>query len=150
MLHRVQSLVPGLMVALATVAATPVLAQGDRPSGRSDTRYLMSEDLFAIPGQQGHVLHLKLPPGWVGLRHTHTGDVFVYVLSGEFGVDVEGERLSFSAGEVYHEAVNTVMQARNLYAGKPTEILLFQVGEKGKPLTVVVDGHADHATPPRD
>lgn len=151
MLHRAQSLVRCLVVALAAVAAIPVLAadQGDRPSGRSDTRYLMSEDLFAIPGKQGHVLHLKLPPGWVGLRHTHTGDVFVYVVSGEFGVDVEGKRLSFSAGEVYHEAVNTVMQARNLYADRPTEILLFQVGDKGKPLTVVVDGHAtDHATPP--
>lgn len=150
MLHRAQPIVRCLVVALAAVAAIPALAaaQGDRPSGRSDTRYLMSEDLFAIPGKQGHVLHLTLPPGWVGLRHTHTGDVFVYVLSGEFGVDVEGKRLSFSAGEVYHEAVNTVMQARNLYAGKPTEILLFQVGDKGKPLTVVVDGHAGHATPP--
>ena len=153
MRHSAHSLVRCLVVALAAVAAISVLAaaQGDRdrPSGRSDTRYLMSEDLFAIPGKQGHVLHLKLPPGWVGMRHTHTGDVFVYVLSGEFGVDVEGKRLSFSAGEVYHEAVNTVMQARNLYAGKATEILLFQVGEKGKPLTVVVDGHAtDHATPP--
>jgi hypothetical protein len=38
------------------------------------------------------------------------------------------------------------MQARNMYADKPTEILLFQVGDKGKPLTVVVDGQSpDHA-----
>lgn len=132
----------------AAVAATSALAsaQGDRPSGRSDTRYLMSEDLFAIPGKQGHVLHLKLPPGWIGARHHHTGDVFVYVLSGEFGVDVEGKRLTFTAGKVYHEAVNTVMQARNMHSEKPTEVLLFQVGDKGKPLTVIVDGQSpDHA-----
>ena len=151
MFHRPRSFHRCLALALATLAATPALAtaQGERPSGRSQTTNLLSEDLFGIPGKQGHVLRLKLPPGWVGLRHLHTGDVFVYVLSGEFGVDVEGKgRLTFSAGEVYHEAVNTVMQARNLYAGKPTEILLFQVGDKGKPLTVVVDGHSDHAEPP--
>ncbi len=152
MFQRPQALVRCLALAVAAVAAMPVFiaAQGDRPVGRSDTRYLLSEDLFAIPGKQGHVLHLKLPPGWIGLRHIHTGDVFVYVLSGEFGVDIDGKsRQTFSAGEVYHEAVNAVMQARNLDAGKPTEILLFQVGDKGKPLTVVVDGHSpDHAERP--
>src|SRR5262245_20371593 len=92
-----------LCLALAALTATVASAQGDRPSGRSDTRYLMSEDLFAVPGKQGHVLHLTLPPGWIGLRHFHTGDVFVYVLSGEFGVDVGAKRLKFTAGQVYHE-----------------------------------------------
>ncbi len=148
MLHPAQPLARRLALALVVLAATGghATSQGDRPSGRSDTRYLMSEDLFAIPGKQGHVLHLKLPPGWIGARHHHTGDVFVYVLSGEFGVDIEGKRMTFTAGKVYHEAVNTIMQARNMYADKPTEVLLFQVGDKGKPLTVMDGGDSpDHA-----
>ena len=148
MMHGAQSVFRCLALAAIAVASSPATAtaQGDRPSGRSDTRYLMSEDLFSIPGKQGHVLHLNLPPGWIGARHHHTGDVFVYVLSGEFGVDVEGKRMTFTPGKVYHEAVNTVMQARNMYADKPTEVLLFQVGDKGQPLTVIEDGHSpDHA-----
>jgi quercetin dioxygenase-like cupin family protein len=55
----------------------------------------------------------------------------VYVVSGEFVVDVEGQaRKSFAPGQVYHEAVNTRMQARNPSATRATELILFQVGGK--------------------
>ena len=67
-----------------------------------------------MPGKEGTVLRIELPVGWVGGWHYHTGDVFVYVVSGEFVVDVEGQgRKQFRPGDVYHEAVNTTMQARN-------------------------------------
>ena len=76
----------------------------------------------------------EFPPGWVGGRHYHTGDVFVYVLEGTFVVDVEGEeRQTFGPGQVYHEALNRVMQARNLSTAERTKILVFQVGDKGVP-----------------
>jgi quercetin dioxygenase-like cupin family protein len=94
--------------------------------------------LVSVPGKDGTVLRVELPPGWVGDWHYHSGDVFVYVVSGEFVVDVEGQgRKSFRSGQVYHEAVNTSMQARNPNAATRTELILFQVGEKGEPLMFI-------------
>ena len=93
--------------------------------------------------KEGTVLRIELPVGWVAGRHYHTGDVFVCVISGEFVVDVEGQgRQQFRPGEVYHEAVNTTMQARNPSTTERTSLILFQIGGKGEPLMLV-------AKPPR-
>ena len=62
----------------------------------------------------------------------------MYVISGKFVVDVEGQgRKTFGPGQVYHEAVNTTMQARNPSATQATELILFQVGGRGEPLMLV-------------
>ena len=99
---------------------------------------LLTSALVSVPGKEGRVLRVELPRGWVGGWHYHTGDVFVYVVSGEFVVDVEGHgRKQFRSGEVYHEAVNTTMQARNPSAKDRTTLILFQVGAKGEPLMIV-------------
>jgi quercetin dioxygenase-like cupin family protein len=104
---------------------------------------VLTGDLVSMPGKEGTVLRIELPAGWVGGWDYHTGDVFVYVISGEFVVDVESQgRKQFRPGEVYHEAVNTAMQARNPSTKERTTLILFQVGGKGEPLMLV-------ATPPR-
>lgn len=104
---------------------------------------VLKSDLVSVPGKEGTVLRVELPAGWTGDWHYHTGDVFVYVVSGEFVVDVEGQgRKTSASGEVYHEAVNTTMQARNPSSAQPTMLILFQVGGKGDPLMLL-------AKPPR-
>lgn len=98
---------------------------------------VLQDDLVALPGNEAHIIRAEFPAGWVGERHYHTGDVFVYVLEGEFVVDVDGEgRKRFGAGEVYHEAVDTVMQARNPGTEVATKAIIFQVGPKGTPLMI--------------
>ncbi len=98
---------------------------------------VLQDSLFAIEGKEVNIRMTEFPPGWVGGRHYHTGDVFVYVLEGTFVVDVEGEeRQTFGPGQVYHEALNRVMQARNLSTAEPTKILVFQVGDKGELLMI--------------
>jgi hypothetical protein len=63
----------------------------------------------------------RLGPDW----HYHTGHVFVHVISGEFVADVDPQgRKRFGAGQVYHEAVNTTMQARNGSATQSTDAQL--------------------------
>ena len=95
---------------------------------------ILQDPLFAIEGKEASISLTEFPPGWIGGRHYHTGDVFVYVLEGIFIVDVDGEeRQTFRRGEVYHEALNRVMQARNFSTTEPTKILVFQVGDKGEP-----------------
>jgi quercetin dioxygenase-like cupin family protein len=104
---------------------------------------VLKSPLVSAPGKEGTILRVELPAGWIGEWHYHTGDVFVYVVSGEFVVDVEGQgRKTFASGEVYHEAVNTTMRARNPAAAQPTRLILFQVGGQGEPLML-------RAKPPR-
>lgn len=101
---------------------------------------LLRDDLAAIPGKEAQVMFAELPKGWVGGRHYHTGDVFVYVLEGQFSVDVDGEgRHVFGPGQVYHEAVDKVMLARNPSTTAGTKLIVFQVGAKGEPLMIKAD-----------
>ena len=92
-----------------------------------------------LPGMEGKemvVKHLALPPDFVGGRHYHPGPVFVYVLEGELTVVLEGETKTFSAGELYAEDIDDVMQGKNLSGSDDLEILLFQVGDIGKPMMI--------------
>ncbi len=133
-----------LSVAMAAIIMGGIaLAEGTRTEEReeyvptAETTTILREELAAIDGKEGTVFSGRLKPGWVGERHYHTGDVFVYVVKGSFTVDVDGEeRKTFGPGEVYHEAVNKVMQARNLSTKDFTEVVIFQVGDKGEPLMI--------------
>jgi quercetin dioxygenase-like cupin family protein len=129
-----------LSVAVAQEPKSQTPHRHDAPSGRSKQDVLIQDPLYAIPGKQAHLLRIEYPAGWIGERHYHTGDVFLYVLSGGFTIDVDGaERKTIRAGQAYHEALNKVMQARNASTSEPTTILLFQVGNQGERTTVVSD-----------
>lgn len=129
-------LVAGLS-SLGLVGLTPVTQPREYKTSANQQTILKS-DLVSVPGKEGTVLRVELEKGWVGDWHYHTGDVFVYVVSGQFAVDVEGQgRKQFGPGQVYHEAVNTTMQARNPSSTQPTVLILFQVGGKGEPLMLI-------------
>lgn len=136
---------PGIALAatvLAPLVTPPARAQERREPAREQeyvssapTTLLLRDALVALKGKEATFMRLELPAGWVGERHYHTGDVFVYVLAGTFVVDVDGEgRKTFTPGQVYHEALNTVMQARNYSAAQPATILVVQVGNVGEPM----------------
>jgi len=133
-----------LGIALAAISSQSLLAEGNKESGKKEEykstakqTEILQDDLAMIDGKEVNIIAVEFPPGWVGEKHYHTGDVFVYVREGTFVVDVEGEgRKSFSPGKVYHEAVNKVMQARNGSQTSPTKVFLFQVGNKGEPLMI--------------
>jgi len=93
----------------------------------------------AIPGMEGRemiVKHFAFPPEFVGGKHTHPGPVFVYVLEGTLTVETEAGTQEFGPGDLYPEQLNTVMQGRNLSATEDLEILVFQIGEVGKPMMI--------------
>ena len=135
-----------LLVACAALAVEPEPTPSEKQEyvSTAPTRTALKDPLFAIPGKEAQVLEVTLPAGWVGPRHHHTGDVFVYVRDGQFTVDVDGEgRKVFEAGEVYHEARNTNMQARNETTTAETRLILFQVGDVGEPLMIAAPAHED-------
>ncbi len=96
-------------------------------------------ELPGMDGKEMTVKHLAIPPGYIGGKHMHTGPVFVYVLEGVLTVETESGTASYGVGELYPEPLGAVMKGRNLSASDDLEILVFQVGEIGKPMMVKVE-----------
>jgi quercetin dioxygenase-like cupin family protein len=95
-----------------------------------------------LPGAEGKemtVVHFAIPPGYVGGKHMHPGPVFVYVLEGELTVVLDGETKTFKAGELYPEDMDSAMIGKNLSSSDDLEILVFQVGDIGKPMMIKVE-----------
>lgn len=136
--HRLYFVLSGIVAIAISIPGISVAQEhGEEYRSTAEVTPILRDTLFAIEGKEAQVMRVVFPAGWVGERHYHTGDVFVYVLKGQFVVDVEGEeRKTFGPGQVYHEALETVMQARNLSTTEPTEVVLFQVGEPGEPLMI--------------
>ncbi len=95
-----------------------------------------------LPGMEGKemiVKHFSIPPEFVGGKHLHPGPVFVYVLEGVLTVELDGETKTFSAGELYPEDIDAAMVGRNLSGTDDLEMLVFQIGEIGKPMMIKVE-----------
>ncbi len=93
----------------------------------------------ALPGVDGKTViikHFTLPAGFVGGKHFHPADVFVYVLEGELTVETEKGMLTVPAGELFPEVPGMVMRGKNLSTSVPAKVLVFQVGDTGKPMMI--------------
>lgn len=91
-------------------------------------------------GQEIAIQRVTFPGGWSGERHSHGGQVFVYVLDGSLQVDVDGsEAKTISGGELTAEPMETPMVATNASDSDPVTILLIQVSQEGVPLMTRVD-----------
>lgn len=95
--------------------------------------------LSGVDGKTVIVKHFTLPAGFVGGKHFHPADVFVYVLEGELTVETENGTLTVRAGELYPEVPDMVMVGKNLSTSTATKIVVFQVGDTGKPMMVKVE-----------
>ena len=130
---------------LALTAALLVMMVASAPTTAAEKEYkpkvkvtpLVETRLQGVEGKKVIIKQFTLPAGYVGGRHSHPGQVFVYVLDGELTVDVDGEpRQSFAAGDVFEEPVGRAMQGRNLDASSPAAIVVFQVGDADKPMMI--------------
>ncbi len=92
--------------------------------------------LSGVEGKTVIIKHFTLPAGFVGGKHFHPADVFVYVLEGELTVETEKGVQTISAGDIYPEVPGMVMVGKNVSSDKPLKIVVFQVGETGKPMMI--------------
>lgn len=108
-------------ITLADEAATPLLKQ----------------ELQGTGAMEANMALIEVSPGHQTERHMHPGHVFLYVLEGEVEIDVDGEPpLRLSAGEAGYELPNRPMVGKNLSSTNGARLIVFQIGEAGKPMQV--------------
>ncbi len=131
----------GAIVALGP-ALLPLQAQEKKQEyvPKVELTKLVEEPLAGSEGRTVHIVHAKLPPGYVGGKHYHSGPVFVYVLDGALTIEEEGKPArTFTKGQVYEEPLGQTMQGFNKNASEATELLIIQVQSEGVPLMVKVE-----------
>ncbi len=111
-------------------------ANAEEYVSKAKIKTLHQAPLPGVAGKEMVVKHFSLPPKFVGGKHMHPGPVFVYVLEGELTVELEGETKTFKTGELYPEDVNASMVGKNLSGTDDLRILVFQVGDVGKPMMI--------------
>jgi quercetin dioxygenase-like cupin family protein len=106
---------------------------------KANVTSLLQGPLAGVEGKKVIIKHFDIPPGFVGGKHFHPGPVFVYVLEGEFTIETEDVgRQTYKAGELYQEPIRRPMRGRNLSTTDNLKLLVFQVGDEGKPMMIKV------------
>ncbi len=101
---------------------------------------LVQAPLSGAPGQIAVIKHFEMEPGWIGGRHFHTGDVFVYVVEGSIVFTLDGTApMTLEAGDTLHELPNQVMSAANASSTEQLKIIVFQVNDDDTPLMIKAD-----------
>lgn len=99
---------------------------------------LMQEPLGEIANPEVTVITLTVAPGAMSPPHKHIGPVFAYILEGKIENQVDPDApKTYSVGDSFYEPAMHVHRAlRNLSQTEHAKLLIFQVGEKGKPFTM--------------
>jgi quercetin dioxygenase-like cupin family protein len=128
------------------VAIGVVLLAGCSSKQESDSspdpynNILMRAALNVDNAEEIQVREILFAPGWKAPRHYHNSDLFIYVISGEFEVDMEGEGLNtYVDGQALRMKPDTPMDARNPSDMKPLKLAVFQVGNPDSPFVVPVE-----------
>ncbi len=101
---------------------------------------LLNTPLDGIAGKEANVVLFAVGPGWTIGNHSHPGHIFVYMLEGSIKIEVEGEPTHvLSPGDVLYEVPGPNMVANNISSTEGARFLVFQVGDIGKPLTVMAE-----------
>jgi quercetin dioxygenase-like cupin family protein len=124
------------LLGVVLLGAVVILAQAPASSGVKRT-VLIKDDLAPMPGPMtGYLIEGELPPGAETGWHTHPGDDFTYVGSGEFTLDVEGKApQTFKAGTRFPNGPGVKHNGRNLSKTEPVKWAAAFVVEQGKPAT---------------
>ncbi len=132
----------GHALALAGVlslgAAFSLDVQAAEYKPKAEVTKLLRVPLAGVEGKEVVIKHFSLPPGFVGGKHFHPGPVFVYVLEGELSVETDAGIETVSAGQIYREELRQTMRGKNLSTTDAAKIVVFQVGDEGKPMMIKV------------
>ena len=91
-------------------------------------------------GKDVQVREALFPPGWTAPRHYHNSNLFIYVIEGEFEVELEGsEKITYRDGEALQMNSGIQMEARNPSSEEALKLAVFQVGNPDADFVVPVE-----------
>ncbi len=131
-----------IAVLAGAIAAGMAPSQGPRAQEQQQVPQekvtpLLSTTLAGMEGKEVNIVHVSVPPGFVTPKHFHPGYVFLYVLKGAVTIEMEGDApIKLGPGDVLEEAPGRSMVGKNLSSTHGAELVVFQIGDKGKPFTV--------------
>ncbi len=124
------------LAAFSFVGAHGAAAHEIKPAVKS----LLKTPLTGIAGKEANVVLFAVGPGWTIDNHFHPGHVFVYMLEGSIKIEVEGKPARvIGPGDLLHELPDRNMVANNISSTEGARFLVLQVGDIGKPVTVMVE-----------
>ncbi len=127
------------LIRLALLAGTVFssLAAHAQAPGLALPKLVLQEKVAAMPKgemQEVRVLTASFKPGDKTVFHTHRSPVTVYVLEGQFTLELEGRApVSVSAGQAYVEPPGIRMTGYNKSTIDPLRVVIFYVSETGTP-----------------
>lgn len=129
--------VPALLAGWA--GAGGVLAQ---QPGFAAPQLVLRETVTGMPtaqAQEVRVMTAVFKPGDRTVFHTHRSPVTVYVLEGQFTLELEGRApMVVQAGQAYVEPPNVKMTGYNRSATQPLRVVIFYVSDPGTPFLDVI------------
>ena len=129
-----------ILILFVALAVSTNSANGSKSSIDPYNRILDKYTLDITLGNEVQIREILFAPGWKAPRHYHNSDLFIYVISGEFEVDMEGEGLNtYSEGQALRMKPNTPMDARNPSETNSLKLAVFQVGNPDAPFVVPID-----------
>lgn len=103
---------------------------------------IFNHDLSALPdNQEVAMITVEYGPGEFTPPHRHNAHTYIYVLEGEFTVQVEGgEEKTVSAGEVFYELpIDTHLTNKNRSGEKGAKILAMFIKTKDAPFIEMLE-----------
>ena len=98
---------------------------------------LQRHDLSAA-GREVVQVRLDIDPGYVAPKHTHPGDVIIYVIEGALEYQIDGKPITVKPGGVLFIPAGTIHSVKNVGSGNGAELAAYIV-EKGKPFMTPVN-----------
>ena len=124
-----------LLAAVLSAFSGP--AANAQAPGQAAPKLVLKESVQQMPKsdtQEVRVLTASFKPGDKTVFHTHRSPVTVYVLEGQFTLDLEGRApVVISAGQAYVEPPGVKMTGYNRSATEPLRVVIFYVSEPGTP-----------------
>ena len=121
----------------AMLGAVPGPAAHAQAPGLAAPKLVLRENVLQMPKsdtQEVRVLTASFRPGDKTVFHTHRSPVTVYVLEGQFTLDLEGRApVTVSAGQAFVEPPGVRMTGYNQSATEPLRVVIFYVSEPGTP-----------------
>ena len=119
------------VLSVLIASAAPAFAQDARPDAP-----LLKEISSEFPKGdklEARVMTATLQPGSTSPWHTHAAPVIVYVLDGEFTLELDGKpAITKKTGEAMLEPINVKMRAANR-SNAPVKVLIVQVSDPDQP-----------------